>query len=97
MQGTTCPTCGTRLKVPKVAPKTALGRRRAELGLSLQQVANLAGITKAQVWEIEQKDGSANPRMNTIKGLAAALRWSPAELLDALTQRAVAPTKEPNR
>lgn len=82
-----CPACGTRLKQPKTEPKTALRKRRAELGLSLQQVANLAGITKAQVWEIERKNGNANPRMNTIKGLAAALNWTMPALLDALTQR----------
>jgi DNA-binding XRE family transcriptional regulator len=82
-----CPTCGTRLKQPKVEPATAFGRRRAALGLSLQQVANLAGITKTQVWEIERKSGTANPRLVTLRGLAAALRWSVPELLTALTNR----------
>lgn len=77
-----CPLCGTRMKRPRAEPKTIIGKRRAELGLSLQQVANMAGITKAAIWEIETKP--ANPKMKTLEGLAKALQWTVTEVCDAL-------------
>lgn len=83
MSGAPCPYCGASpAPKPKAEPTTAIGKRRAELGMSLQRVGNIAGITKAQVWEIERKDGSANPTLKTMIGLAKALRW-PLETLIA--------------
>lgn len=83
-----CPTCGARPNKPKVVPTTPLGKRRAELGLSLQNVANLAGITKTQVWEIERKGGHANPKMATLLRLAQALHWPLETLVEQLTEQA---------
>lgn len=45
---------------------------RAARGMSLQDVADEAGLTKAHVWELE--DGRQfNPKISTILGLACAL------------------------
>lgn len=57
-----------------------IAARRKKLGLSLQQVADAAGITKPHVWALEQ-GASTNPSVNVIWGLAAALDVQPAELL----------------
>ena len=55
-------------------------QRRSELGLSLQQVGDRAGISKTQVWELE--DGrSKNPTLETIVSIAAALQVSAPELV----------------
>lgn len=45
---------------------------RERLGLSLQAVADRAGITKSHMWEIE-KGNSVNPTIRTVHGLAKAL------------------------
>jgi transcriptional regulator with XRE-family HTH domain len=44
---------------------------RSNKRMSLQEVANLAGLSKAHIWEIEQ--GRGNPTISTLEGLAAAL------------------------
>ena len=63
---------------------TALGIRikmlRDMRGMSLQQVADAAGMTKSHIWELEQ-GRSSNPTVNAIWGLAEALTVSPAHLL----------------
>lgn len=81
-----CPACGTPVKRPKKVPDSPLARRRAELGLSLQQTANLARLSKPQVWEIERSDRKANPRLGTLLGLARALQWPLDTLASALSQ-----------
>jgi transcriptional regulator with XRE-family HTH domain len=45
---------------------------RAALGLSLQEVADRAGITKSHMWELEQ-GRSVNPTVWTVYGLSQAL------------------------
>lgn len=45
---------------------------RARLGLSLQEAADRAGITKSHMWEIEN-GRSVNPTVRTVHGLAKAL------------------------
>ncbi len=53
--------------------------RRAELGISLQQLADRCGSTKSHMHEIE-KGSSCNPTVNTICGLAAGLQMSAVAL-----------------
>ena len=55
---------------------------RYEHRLSLQDVANAAGVTKAHVWELE-KGHTDNPRVATLIGLGKALKLSPVELFKA--------------
>ena len=63
-------------------------RLRTERGLSLEKLANAAGLTKAHVWEME-RGNSANPSVSTLAGLAAALSVTAYTLLEAaLTERA---------
>lgn len=50
--------------------------------LSLQNVADGAGVTKAHVWELE-KGRTRNPKVNTLVGLAKALKLNPVELFKA--------------
>lgn len=45
---------------------------RAVLGLSLQEVADRAGITKSHMWELEQ-GRAVNPTVWTVYGLSRAL------------------------
>ncbi len=45
---------------------------RARLGLSLQAAADLAGITKSHMWELEQ-GRAVNPTVWTVYGLSKAL------------------------
>lgn len=49
--------------------------------MTLQQVADAAGLTKSHVWEME-RGRSVNPTVNAVWGLAEALSVSPAMLLD---------------
>lgn len=63
---------------------TALGTRirllRELRDMSLQEVADAAGLTKSHVWELEQ-GRSVNPTVNAVWGLSGALCVSPAQLL----------------
>lgn len=63
---------------------SALGVRikmlREMRGMTLQSVADGAGLSKPHVWELEQGK-SVNPSVNAIWGLASALSVSPAMLL----------------
>lgn len=45
---------------------------RFDLGLSLQEVADRAGITKSHMWELEQ-GRAVNPTVRTVYGLSRAL------------------------
>lgn len=57
----------------------AVANRRALRGMSLQDVADEAGISKAHVFSIEQ-GRSKNPSASTLLGLACALEVSPMQL-----------------
>jgi transcriptional regulator with XRE-family HTH domain len=62
----------------------ALGTRvkllRKLRGMSLQRVADAAGLSKPHVWEMEQGK-SVNPTVNAVWGLARALSVAPGTLL----------------
>jgi transcriptional regulator with XRE-family HTH domain len=47
--------------------------------MSLQEVADAAGLTKAHVWELEQ-GRCINPTIKSILGVATALRVDPSML-----------------
>jgi transcriptional regulator with XRE-family HTH domain len=64
----------------KLSIGTFVKSRRADLGLSLEDVARLAGCTKSHVWDIEQGKAS-NPTVKTALALCAALRCSLSNLL----------------
>lgn len=49
-----------------------IAEERKRLDLSLQQVADRAGITKSHMWELEQ-GRAVNPTIATVNGLAKAL------------------------
>lgn len=53
---------------------------RAQSGLSLQEVANLAGCTKTHVWEIE-KGRATNPTLRVLLGLSASFDVTVAYLI----------------
>jgi transcriptional regulator with XRE-family HTH domain len=63
---------------------SALGIRLKMLrelrGMSLQQVADAADLTKSHVWELEQ-GRAINPTVNAVWGLAEALAVAPGTLL----------------
>lgn len=62
----------------------ALGTRikllRELRDMTLQQVADAAGLTKSHIWELE-KGRAVNPTVNAVWGISAALCVSPAMLL----------------
>lgn len=49
-----------------------IAAERERLDMSLQEVADRAGITKSHMWELEQ-GRSVNPTIATVHGLAKAL------------------------
>lgn len=49
-----------------------IASERAKIDLSLQEVADRAGITKSHMWELEN-GRSVNPTIATVNGLARAL------------------------
>ncbi len=57
-----------------------IARRRQELGLSLDEVAERAGSTKSHVWELE-KGRSRNPTISMALSLCDALQCSLNSLL----------------
>ncbi len=59
---------------------------RAKQALSLQQVADAAGLTKAHVWELE-RGKRVNPTVQTLAGLADVFQISPATLLRAAIEQ----------
>lgn len=56
--------------------------KRNERGLSLQNVADAASLSKAHVWEIE-RGRADNPSVSTLTALGAALGVSAVELFRA--------------
>jgi len=55
-------------------------RYRKQAKLSLQDVADAAGMTKSHIWEMEQ-GRSVNPTVRAVWSIAAALGTSPADML----------------
>ena len=53
--------------------------RRAELGISLQQLANRSGYSKAHIHQVEQ-GATENPSMGLVIALAAGLQMSAVAL-----------------
>lgn len=63
-----------------------LRRFRDEKGLSLDEVAKAAGISKAYLWELERDtDGSKKPSAAVLMQIAAALSRTLADLLNLPT------------
>lgn len=56
----------------RLSMKTIISKEREKQSLSLQEVADRAGITKSHMWEIEQ-GRSVNPTVRTVYGLSKAL------------------------
>ena len=56
----------------KLSMRKMIADMRFDLGLSLQDVADRAGITKSHMWELEQ-GRAVNPTVRTVHGLAKAL------------------------
>src|ERR1700722_15267689 len=56
----------------KLSMRKMITDERARLNLSLQEVADRAGITKSHMWEIET-GRSVNPTIRTVHGLSKAL------------------------
>jgi transcriptional regulator with XRE-family HTH domain len=54
---------------------------RFDLGMSLQDVADRAGITKSHMWELEQ-GRAVNPTIKTVNGVAIALGIPFAQLAE---------------
>ena len=58
-----------------------IAERRAQLGLSLQKVADAAGCAKTHIWEIEKGRKPINPTINFALSLCEALQCSLNDLL----------------
>jgi DNA-binding XRE family transcriptional regulator len=56
----------------KLSMRKMISDERSRLKLSLQDVADRAGITKSHMWELEQ-GRAVNPTVRTVHGLAKAL------------------------
>ena len=56
--------------------------RRKALGLTLEEAAVKAKISRSALWDVENK-GHADPRRSTLCGISEALGISADELLDA--------------
>lgn len=56
--------------------------RRAELGFSLQDVADATGLSKAHVWDLE-RGASSDPKVTTLLAVSDALRMSLSQTLGA--------------
>ena len=80
------PTTGDAQQRPATGLAPLLAELRSGAGLSLQAVANRAGLTKAHVWELEV-GRSTNPGVETLVGLARALETSPTSLFAAAIKR----------
>lgn len=59
-------------KTAKLSMCEMIASERQRLGLSLQAVADRAGITKSHMWELEN-GRAVNPTIATVNGLAKAL------------------------
>lgn len=60
----------------------SIKKRRAEIGVSLDEVATRAGTSKSHIWELEQ-GRSVNPSIRMLISVAAALNTSINTLLGA--------------
>ncbi len=60
------------METGRYSMKTIISTERGRQGLSLQTVADLAGITKSHMWELEN-GRSVNPTVWTVYGLSKAL------------------------
>ena len=58
----------------------SIRKRRIERGLSMQELANLAGVEISQVYRIEK--GKINPKLITIIVLCKALEVSSIDLIE---------------
>lgn len=61
-----------------LTPRTQLARRRAELGLTLEELARAAGLSFSTV--IRAEHGQTRPNRSTMWLLASALDCEPGEL-----------------
>lgn len=59
-------------KTKNLSMAKMIADERARLDLSLQEVADRAGITKSHMWEMEQGK-AVNPTISTVHGIAKAL------------------------
>lgn len=59
-------------KTASLSMHKMIAAERERLDLSLQEVADRAGITKSHMWELE-KGRAVNPTVATVHGLAKAL------------------------
>ncbi len=69
-------------ELPRLSLGDVLRARRSALRLSLQQVADRAGTSKPNLWQLEI-GGTSNPCVTTLVGLASALGLQPDELFRA--------------
>ena len=69
-----------------------LRERRESLGLSLSQLSSRADVSKAFLWEIE-RGNAKRPGAEVLMKVAAALKWTIAELMGEVvgSEGAVAP------
>ena len=70
--------------------KTEILKFREEAGLSLQELADLVGVSKPHVWELEKKGG--NPSIATAYKLEKALNCSVYDLFPNQFERVNATT-----
>lgn len=68
------------IKFDGAALATRMKLLREMRGMTLQGVADAAGMTKSHIWALEQGK-SVNPTVSAVWGLSAALCVSPAMLL----------------
>lgn len=73
-----CPYGGIHKMVPKFEIEYHLYQFRSKAGLTDRDLAELSGVSKTQINQIE--DGKANPTLRTICILSLALDVTPADL-----------------
>ncbi len=71
----------------------AIQTYRTSLGLSLQQVAEISGLTKTHIWEMESGK-VINPTAKTLVKVANALNASPAHLFQCAVNSMIDGAKE---
>ncbi len=71
------------IRVPDIGP--VLQRHRKEQGLTLEQLANLSGVSKSMLSQVER--GQANPTFAVLWGLTRALRINLTDLVEAYEAR----------
>lgn len=73
---------GKNGKIERLRLAERLRQRRMQSGMTLQQIADAAGVTKSTIQRYEQAT-IENPRPVVVQGIAAVLRVSPAWLCGA--------------